>query len=154
MATWSATLVAALTFVQKQMVSRETGTSIHPWLTLPTDPSFPSPSTTLSPFPSLSSHISAYHRLLETSHATQCCPCTCVDGPLHICGSYGYNCVDPTCFDSAVVATFPNCTGDWSTIGDGICTMENNNPDCGYDGGDVSWSVVTAAGSQHGCTSK
>ena len=31
---------------------------------------------------------------------------------------------------------YPNCTGTSSWIGDGYCNANNNNPDCGYDGGD------------------
>ncbi len=66
----------------------------------------------------------------------QCCECSCVDGPDFACGTNGYNCLDPACFDPGLVAQYPDCTGDWSLIGDGECTAENNNAACGYDGGD------------------
>ncbi|CAN0135135.1 unnamed protein product, partial [Ascophyllum nodosum] len=47
-------------------------------------------------------------------------------------------CKDPTsgCIDPRV-EMYPNCTnGDILDIGDGYCDMENNNPECMYDGGD------------------
>ena len=31
---------------------------------------------------------------------------------------------------------YDSCEGDWSLTGDGVCTAENNNAACGYDGGD------------------
>ncbi|CAN0581540.1 unnamed protein product, partial [Laminaria digitata] len=67
-----------------------------------------------------------------------CCGCTCGgdDIPGGVCGSFGFDCRDPVCFDSAAVAEFPDCTGGWLNIGDGICQEETNNPSCGYDGGD------------------
>lgn len=65
-----------------------------------------------------------------------CCECTCTDGPVHSCGANGFSCEDQACFDPAVAAQYPNCTGNWLTIGDGLCTAENNNIPCGYDGGD------------------
>eukprot|EP00903_Cladosiphon_okamuranus_P005767 g5717.t2 len=43
---------------------------------------------------------------------------------------------DPACFQSAVVAEFPDCTGDWIQVGDGECNPDTNVPSCGYDGGD------------------
>ena len=67
-----------------------------------------------------------------------CCRCSCVDGPDYSCGSLGFDCQDPACFDPAVVAEFPDCTGDWIQIGDGVCDADTNTPSCGYDGGDVS----------------
>lgn len=67
-----------------------------------------------------------------------CCQCSCLDSPSYFCGSNGFSCRDPACFDPVVVAEFPDCTGDWMLIGDGSCTTSNNNPMCGYDGGDVS----------------
>ncbi len=67
----------------------------------------------------------------------QCCECSCVSGPYDECGSRGYTCLDPACsFDPVVVGEYPDCTGDWSHIGDGECNAENNNAACGFDGGD------------------
>lgn len=68
----------------------------------------------------------------------QCCECLCIDGPGFECGSNGFYCQDPACFDPSFVAELPDCTGDWLLIGDGTCAPENNNAPCGYDGGDVS----------------
>lgn len=65
-----------------------------------------------------------------------CCECTCTDGPVHTCGSNGFSCEDQECFDPATALEYPDCTGNWLTIGDGVCTAENNNQPCGYDGGD------------------
>ncbi|CBN75178.1 polymorphic Outer membrane protein G/I family [Ectocarpus siliculosus] len=66
-----------------------------------------------------------------------CCECSCVDGPLFECGSFSiFGCRDPACYDPALVAEFPDCTGDWFKIGDGACNPENNIASCGYDGGD------------------
>ncbi|CAM9650623.1 unnamed protein product [Scytosiphon promiscuus] len=90
-----------------------------------------------------------------------CCACSCIDGEVWNCGDLrphfdtefsggrsstssdffvnldGFDCRDPAClFDPTVVADFPNCTGDWLTIGDGSCSAINNNPECDYDGGD------------------
>lgn len=42
--------------------------------------------------------------------------------------------------EPALVAEFPDCAGDWVAIGDGDCDDDLNNPECGYDGGDVSLS--------------
>ncbi|CAN0519554.1 unnamed protein product, partial [Laminaria digitata] len=65
-----------------------------------------------------------------------CCECTCVDGPTHSCGSNGFNCEDSTCLDPAIAIQYRECAGNRLSIGDGLCTAENNNPSCGYDGGD------------------
>lgn len=54
------------------------------------------------------------------------------------CGYLGFGCKDPACFDPAVVAEFPDCTGDWLLIGDGVCNADTYTPSCGYDRGDVS----------------
>lgn len=77
-------------------------------------------------------------RLHQTSLLQKCCPsCSCIDTPEFSCGFYnGFDCRDPACFDSAVVAEFPDCTGDWLLIGDGSCNAENNLAVCGWDGGD------------------
>lgn len=64
-----------------------------------------------------------------------CCACTCVDGPEFYCGSNGLNCLDPACPDEASPHV-DTCTGDVLTFGDAWCDEENNNPSCGYDGGD------------------
>lgn len=65
-----------------------------------------------------------------------CCICTCVDSPDYACGINGFACKDPACLDPAILAEFPNCTGNYLLINDGECYAENNNPECGYDGGD------------------
>ena len=76
-----------------------------------------------------------------------CCGCTCdPDLPGAVCGSFGFDCRDPACFDPAVVAEFPDCdTGGWLMLGDGKCQAENNNPSCGYDAGDCC--ACTCSGS-------
>ena len=66
-----------------------------------------------------------------------CCPCSCVDGLTYECGSNEYFCKDEGgCLDPAVMLQFPNCKGDMSYMADGTCTINNNSPECGYDGGD------------------
>ncbi|CAM9191106.1 unnamed protein product [Ectocarpus sp. 13 AM-2016] len=65
-----------------------------------------------------------------------CCGCSCADSLFYTCGYNDLTCLDPSCFDPVLVAELPDCTGDWLTIGDGLCTTANNNPQCGYDGGD------------------
>eukprot|EP00904_Undaria_pinnatifida_P004259 jgi/Undpi1/13834/HiC_scaffold_9.g03485.m1 len=84
-----------------------------------------------------------------------CCMCTCTDDDsVTVCGSSGFNCRDPACFDPAVVAEFPECTGDWLMVGDGKCQAGNNNPSCGYDGGDCcpcSCNGSTCASSIFNC---
>lgn len=67
-----------------------------------------------------------------------CCACTCVDGPHHACGSYrGFlYCSDPYCL-GLIAGEYPDCTdGMLGWIGNGRCEPSNNNPQCGYDGGD------------------
>ncbi|CAN0164018.1 unnamed protein product, partial [Ectocarpus sp. 12 AP-2014] len=56
-----------------------------------------------------------------------CCSCDCVDTDYYGCGENGYDCqdVDSACY---------GCVGDF--ISDGWCDEENNNAECGYDGGD------------------
>lgn len=80
------------------------------------------------------------------------CECSCVDTEYFTCGSSitddmdfystensfsfaGFACEDPACFDLDTVAEFLDCAGDWLKIGDGTCTPENNNAQCGFDGG-------------------
>eukprot|EP00903_Cladosiphon_okamuranus_P016020 g14792.t1 len=65
-----------------------------------------------------------------------CCACSCEPNPYYPCGFGGFACEDPACFDSALVAEFPDCTGGWLGLGDGYCDSERNSPSCGYDGGD------------------
>lgn len=66
-----------------------------------------------------------------------CCACTCVDGLDYICGKlgFGFNCQDP---DAPVECSsdFDACSGNELTRQNGICDSENNNAECGYDGGD------------------
>ncbi|CAN0272835.1 unnamed protein product, partial [Hapterophycus canaliculatus] len=64
-----------------------------------------------------------------------CCQCSCIDSVESACGVGGFACMDPICFDPTSVAEFPNCAGDWMTIGDGSCDDVNNNAACGFDGG-------------------
>ncbi|CAM9881125.1 unnamed protein product, partial [Laminaria digitata] len=65
-----------------------------------------------------------------------CCECTCVDSVSSTCGDF--DCIDPACPDEVneLALLYPNCTGSISTTGDGFCSSSNNNPSCGYDGGD------------------
>ncbi|CAM9774589.1 unnamed protein product [Ectocarpus sp. 6 AP-2014] len=80
-----------------------------------------------------------------------CCECSCVDGPLSECGSFSiFDCRDPACFDPALVAEFPDCTGDWFKIGDGACNPENNIASCGYDGGDCCLCSCTGSSCKGG----
>ncbi|CAM9475522.1 unnamed protein product, partial [Ectocarpus sp. 12 AP-2014] len=67
-----------------------------------------------------------------------CCECSCASSSSaeYSCGENGFNCRDTTCLDLSLVAEFPDCTGDYLTIGDGSCFEANNNDLCGYDGGD------------------
>ncbi|CAM9167930.1 unnamed protein product, partial [Ectocarpus sp. 12 AP-2014] len=67
-----------------------------------------------------------------------CCECSCASSSSaeNSCGENGFNCRDTTCLDLSLVAEFPDCTGDYLTIGDGSCSEANNNDLCGYDGGD------------------
>lgn len=67
----------------------------------------------------------------------ECCSTDCEDFDYY-CDTYRFNCSDPACIDPTIVAEFPGCSGDWSAIGDTLCLDANNNPSCGYDGGDVS----------------
>lgn len=45
------------------------------------------------------------------------------------------NCSDPA-VPGTLVNGYPNCTGNLFIVGDRTCDLENNNPSCGYDGGD------------------
>lgn len=81
----------------------------------------------------------------------QCCECSCVDGPASKCGSDIFTfCLDPTCtFDPVVIAEYPDCAGDWSLIGDGICSTAENNVLCGFDGGDCCLCTCRGTGCRY-----
>lgn len=56
-----------------------------------------------------------------------------------------WTCRDPAClFDPFILTEYPDCAGDWWMLNDGLRDDFNNNPACGYDGGDVSlsWNCV------------
>lgn len=104
-----------------------------------------------------------------------CCLCTCLDGEEYQCGSFGYDCQDPDVPSDCMNASFSyvppsglsmsttsfasdgsysDCAEDgrpvhW--IGDGVCDIMSNNPDCGYDGGDRC--LCTCGSGQAGCGS-
>ncbi|CAN0225140.1 unnamed protein product, partial [Scytosiphon promiscuus] len=65
------------------------------------------------------------------------------------------SCRDPVClFDPAAFTEFPDCTGDWWTLANGICDAFNNNLACGYDGGDCCRCTCTSqscAGGNFNC---
>lgn len=63
-----------------------------------------------------------------------CCACTCVDGPLHSCSDSTFDCVYPAC-DEPIPAP-DDSTCDEEQAEDGWCDEVNDNPTCGYDGGD------------------
>ena len=83
------------------------------------------------------SNPSFSYALRLRSLSTKCCSCTCSDGPDYECGPDVTDyCIDPRCsFDPVLVAEYPDCTGGWSRIDDGVCDAELNNAACGYDGG-------------------
>ncbi|CAM9233132.1 unnamed protein product [Scytosiphon promiscuus] len=63
-----------------------------------------------------------------------CCPCTCSDGPLHSCINSSFNnCEYPECA-SLTTSGEAHCIEDFH--GDGFCDPDDNNPSCGFDGGD------------------
>lgn len=84
-----------------------------------------------------------------------CCSCTCENSNSR-CVWTGVDCIDPdllntTCWgpstssstgywdnDESTIESnvYTNCTGYVPHIGDGRCDGGNNNPGCGYDGGD------------------
>ena len=77
-----------------------------------------------------------------------CCECTCIKGLVNDCGEYGFVCRDP---NSDCVAPefkmYPNCTNGFIPhIEDGYCDVDNNNEECGYDGG-----IVVSAPASRGC---
>lgn len=63
-----------------------------------------------------------------------CCPSTCSAGSER-CVDTTRECLDPNASDYRYAA-YANCTGSLSSIDDGLCNSENNNKDCGFDGGD------------------
>ena len=88
-------------------------------------------------------------------------PLVCQDGNKAILAgivSWGYGCADP--FYPGVYARVtraldwiqsnlgssqpPNVCGSPQWFGDGYCDDENNNAECGWDGGDCcGWNVIT-----------
>ena len=80
---------------------------------------------------------SATNNLACNFDGGDCCSCTCVETPRYSCGSNGFNCLDPACPDEDP-SPYPNCTGNFNWLTDGWCDPieTNNNPACGYDGGD------------------
>ncbi|MBT6433587.1 MAG: hypothetical protein HOK28_10870 [Deltaproteobacteria bacterium] len=80
-----------------------------------------------------------------------CCPSTCEDTEF-ICGDYGWYCEDPAaCENTGECDPVENGQGDsydypdsgcidnW--VADGWCDPENNNEECGWDGGDCCSST-------------
>lgn len=67
-----------------------------------------------------------------------CCPSTCVSTESYNCSTETRDCVDPLASDFAeeYYVQYENCSATIEHIGDGNCTAENNDLDCGYDGGD------------------
>lgn len=66
-----------------------------------------------------------------------CCPSTCIWSDNNHCPTDNRLCGDPFAVDFAFPG-YENCTGYLPGMGDGLCQEDNNNADCGYDGGDVS----------------
>lgn len=56
-----------------------------------------------------------------------CCPCTCVDGPVHSCSDSVFDCLYPDCGESADTAG-AECYEDLK--GDSYCDGFNNSPRC------------------------
>ena len=74
-----------------------------------------------------------------------CCECTCISGLYYECGEDGFFCRDPNsdCVDPRV-EMYPNCiNGTIPDIQDGYCDDDNNNEECGYDGGDCCECICT-----------
>lgn len=83
-----------------------------------------------------------------------CCRCTCEDTDDFFCGENGFECLDPSAAtncstDSPTqspvvtlppipteITAYPDCGGPSNWISDGYCDSENNNAQCGWDGGD------------------
>ncbi|CAN0187294.1 unnamed protein product, partial [Ectocarpus fasciculatus] len=64
-----------------------------------------------------------------------CCPSTCVVSSTNYCPEDNSECVNPFADDFGY-QDFENCTGYPPSMGNGLCIEENNNAECGYDGGD------------------
>ncbi|CAN0581124.1 unnamed protein product, partial [Ectocarpus sp. 12 AP-2014] len=64
-----------------------------------------------------------------------CCPSTCVVSTTDFCPEDDSECVDPSAVDFGYPG-FENCTGYPPSMGNGLCIVDNNTPECGYDGGD------------------
>ncbi|CAN0261753.1 unnamed protein product, partial [Scytosiphon promiscuus] len=64
-----------------------------------------------------------------------CCPSTCDSSASDYCPEDSRVCVDPLAVDFGYVG-YENCTGWLPDMGNGLCNEENNNAECGYDGGD------------------
>ena len=63
-----------------------------------------------------------------------CCSSTCnADG--YVCGeNSSFHCVDPEAVENSM--EYSECQGDLDTSGDRRCDVDNNNQECGFDGGD------------------
>lgn len=74
-----------------------------------------------------------------------CCPCTCLLEPpvgSNTCAPENFiYCQDPDA--QSACDEYENCGGDRRSIGDGACDTNNNNQDCGYDGGDCCLCTCT-----------
>lgn len=75
-----------------------------------------------------------------------CCPSTC--GSSVLCTEDISDCIDPSAEDFEY-SEFENCTGYMPYAGDGRCNSDNNNVDCGYDGGDCC--VCTCERNEYNC---
>lgn len=74
-----------------------------------------------------------------------CCSCTCIDGPINECGTYGrgFDCRDPGVPPNCDVTPspaaglgHPDCKENLYFFQNGYCNGELNNAECGWDGGD------------------
>lgn len=95
-----------------------------------------------------------------------CCECTCNDDLDYPCGERGggFHCLDPDsdcgptpsptvlleggATASPTVPVYVDCGGTIPYIRDGICDADNNNAECGYDGGDC---CECTCGARFGC---
>ncbi|CAM9831329.1 unnamed protein product, partial [Ectocarpus fasciculatus] len=64
-----------------------------------------------------------------------CCPSTCDVSSTNYCPEDNSECVNPFADDFGYPG-FENCTGYPPSMGNGLCIPDNNNAECGYDGGD------------------
>lgn len=67
-----------------------------------------------------------------------CCPSTCASSEDYLCSTDTRYCADPSASDFAneYYSRYQNCSGTIEHISNGNCSAENNNLECGYDGGD------------------